>query len=340
MVNETKGGSMKTKRLGRLKGISWLITAFFCIGSYPTLLHAADPAYPNKAITIVVPMVAGGQFDLGARVVAEFMEKELKQPVMVVNKTGAAGTVGGYAVVSAKPDGYTLGYLHNSAAAPEIYTYFYAAPYSSGDLRPICRVHVLLNVITVREDAPYNNMKEFVDYARKNPGVKFAHNGKASLQYVVMSTIAKAEKLNLVDVPYDGDGAILPALLGGHVPLGIPAFSVIKSHVNAKKLKVLATCTEQRSSFTPEVPSLVELGYKLPYMVSVVLYAAKNTPDEIVKRINEVVRKIVEDKEFQKKNAEMDMVLAYEDSPSFQKELGRFKENVSTFFKEQGMVKQ
>ena len=322
------------------KCVGALVMLFFLIATSSSLLHAAEPAYPSKPINIVVPVVAGGQFDLGARVLAEFMEKELKQPVVVVNKPGAAGTVGGFSVVSAKPDGYILGYLYNSPAVPEVYTYFYSAPYSSSDLQPICRVHVLLNVITAREDAPYNNLKEFVEYARKNPGVKYAHNGKASIVYLVMSTIAKAEKLNLVDVPYEGDGAVLPALLGGHVPVGVPAYSVIKPHVAAKKLKMLATCTEERSPFTPDIPSIVEQGYKLPYIVSVGLFAPKKTPPEIVKRLDDAVRKIVQDKEFQKKNAEMDMPVAHLDSAALQQELGRFKTNVSSFYKEQGLFKE
>jgi tripartite-type tricarboxylate transporter receptor subunit TctC len=330
---------MKTIVSRRLRELCCLVAGLFLIGFSPALLHAVDE-YPNKTITIIVPMVAGGQFDLGARVLADAMEKQMKQPVIVVNKPGAAGTIVGYSVVSAKPDGYTLGYFHNTPVAPEVYSYFYGAPYTSNDLIPICRVHYLLNVITAREDAPYNTLKEFVEYARKNPGVKYGHNGKASLQYLVMSTIAKAEKLNLIDVPYDGDGAILPALLGGHIPLGVPAFSVIKSQVKAKKLKMLASCTEKRTSFAPDVPSLVELGYKLPYVISMGLYAPAKTPETIVKKLDDVVAKTVEDKEFQKKNAEMDMILAFAGSAAFQKDMGLFKENVTAFFKEQGLVKK
>lgn len=330
---------MKTIISRRLTEFFCLVMGFCLIGFCPALLYAADE-YPNKTITIVVPMVAGGQFDLGARVLADAMEKQLKQPVIVVNKPGAAGTIGGYSVVSARPDGYTLGYFHNTPVAPEVYSYFYGAPYTSNDLVPICRVHYLLNVITAREDAPYNSLKEFVEYARKNPGVKYGHNGKASLQYLVMSTIAKAEKLTLVDVPYDGDGAILPALLGGHIPLGVPAFSVIKSQVSAKKLKMLAACTEKRTSFAPDIPSLVELGYKLPYTISMGLYAPAKTPEAIVKKLDDVVAKIVEDKEFQKKNQEMDMILAFAGTAAFKKDMGQFKENVSAFFVEQGLVKK
>jgi tripartite-type tricarboxylate transporter receptor subunit TctC len=331
---------MKTKRSGLALAVLCTLAVLVAFGWHPAALLAADD-YPSKSITIVVPMVAGGQFDLGARVLAAAMEKQLKQPVVVVDKPGAAGTIGTYSVVSSKPDGYTLGYLHNSAAVPEIYSFFYAAPYSSNDLVPICRVHMLLNVIAVKGDAPWNSMKELVEYARKNPGaLKFGHNGKASSQYVIMSTIAKAEKLNLVDVPYDGDGAVIPALLGGHVPVGLPAYAVIKSQVAAKKLKILATCTEKRSPDLPDVPSLGELGYKLPYVVSVALYGPKKLPDGVVKKLDDTVRKIVADKEFQKKNAEMDMIIAYEDATGFQNEMSRFKENVSTFFKEQGMVKK
>jgi tripartite-type tricarboxylate transporter receptor subunit TctC len=330
---------MKKITLLRVDIICFLVMGLCLLGTpYTSLLRAAD--YPNKTITIIVPMVAGGQFDLSARVVADAMEKQLKQPVVVVNKTGASGTVGGYAVASAKPDGYTLGYFHNTPVAPEVYSYFYAAPYSSNDLKPIFRGHQLLNVITVREDAPYNTMKEFVEYARKNPGIKYAHNGKASLQYLVMSTIAKAEKLSLVDVPYDGDGAILPALLGGHIPMAIPAYSGIKPLVTAKKFKLLASCTEKRTPFTPDVPSLVELGYKLPYTISVSLYGPKKLPDEVVRKLNDVMGKIVADKDFQKKNADMDMILAYENSDALQKEMDDFKQNVTDFLKDQGLVKK
>src|SRR3990170_4284643 len=82
-------------------------------------------------------------------------------------------------------------------------------------------------------------LAQFIEYARKNPGTKFGHIGKSTTQYVIMTSIIKAEKLNLVDVPFDGDGTMVPALLGGHVPIGTPVLNVIKSLVEGKKLKVL-----------------------------------------------------------------------------------------------------
>ena len=184
---------------------------------------------------------------------------------MVVNKPGAAGTIGGYALASAKPDGYTLGHLMSSVPIPEVFSYFYSAPYSSADIRPISRVHVLALAIVVKGDAPWNSLKDVVEFARNNPRMKYGHNGKNLVQYMVMASIAKTEKLTLVDVPFDGDGKQIPALLGGHIPIATVAISSVTSLWEAKKVKVLAAMTEKRAEFAPEVPTLTEAGYKLPY---------------------------------------------------------------------------
>jgi tripartite-type tricarboxylate transporter receptor subunit TctC len=301
--------------------------------------HAAGSDYPNKPISIVIGVPPGGSTDMAARVLAQFMEKQLKQPVVIVNKPGAAGTIGGYAVVSAKPDGYTLGYFPGSGSIPEIYSYFYAAPYSSNDLRPVCRVHVPVITIAVKADAPWNNLKELVEHARKNPGMKFGHIGKSTLQYVVMATISRAENLRMIDVPFDGDSTMVPALLGGHIPVGTPVLYVIKSLLDGKKLKVLAVCLQKRAPSAPDIPTVAEAGYKLAYVPFFGLYAPRKTPDEIVKKLDDVVRKIAEDREFQDKNKAMDMPVEYEDAASFEKYLVHYKENIQSFFRNEGLVK-
>ena len=309
------------------------------IGTCWSTPYAFGSDYPNKPISIVIGVPPGGSTDMAARVLAQFMEKQLKQPVVIVNKPGAAGTIGGYAVVSAKPDGYTLGYFPGSGSIPEIYSYFYAAPYSSNDLRPICRVHVPVITIAVKADAPWNSLKELVEYARKNPGMKFGHIGKSTLQYVVMATISRAENLRMVDVPFDGDGTLVPALLGGHIPVGTPVLYVIKSLLDGKKLKVLAVCLQKRAPSAPDIPTVAEAGYKLAYVPFFGLYAPKKTPDEVIKKLDDVVRKIAEDKEFQDKNKAMDMPIEYEDTAAFEKYLVHYKENIQSFFKSEGMVK-
>jgi tripartite-type tricarboxylate transporter receptor subunit TctC len=329
---------MKAARFTTLT-LCFVLMICLLVGSPQSLLHAAGSDYPNKTISIVLGVPPGGSTDMGARLLAQFMEKQLKQPVVVLNKPGAAGTIGGYTVASARPDGYTLGYFPGSAAVPEVYTYFYSAPYSSNELRPVSRIHAPVIAIAVKADAPWNSMKDFVEYARKNPGMKFGHIGKSTTQYVIMASVIKTEKLNLVDVPFDGDGTMVPALLGGHIPVATPVLYVIRSLVEGKKLKVLAVALQKRAPSAPDIPTLPELGYKLPYVSFLGLFAPKKTPDEIVKKIDDTIRKILDDKEFQEKNKAMDMPVDYDDAASFEKYLAHYKMTAQAFFKEQGLVK-
>ena len=117
-----------------------------------TLFVGIQPAaaeYPDRAITLVIPYPPGGVTDLGARALAEAMEKYLKKPVVALNKAGGSTTIGGNAVASAKPDGYTLGFFPSSASIPEVYTYFYEAPFSSKDLKPVSKVGIPVLTISV-----------------------------------------------------------------------------------------------------------------------------------------------------------------------------------------------
>lgn len=320
-----------------LTGLFCLFFSFLVVPSFGTKSYAAG--YPERAITLVVPYAPGGVTDLGARALAEAMEKHLKQPVVVVNKPGGGTTIGGNAVATAKPDGYTLGFLPTSASLPEVFTYFYEAPYSSKDLKPVSRILAPVLAITVREDAPWNSLKDLVEFARKNPGMKMGTHGKSTLGYLVMVTVGKAEKVNFIDVPFDGDSKIVPAILGGHVPVGTPAFPAIKSLLDAKKLKVLALCIERRAEFAPEIPTVVELGYKLAFVSYLGVFGPKGLPDDVVKKIDEVVHKISEEKDFRSKINNMGTQLNYETTSFFEKSLSRYRENLHAFFKEEGLVK-
>lgn len=332
--------NIKINWLRVLAGFCFLSIGLLLTGTSPTKAHAAVTTFPNKAITLVVPLGAGGYTDIQARILAEAMEKELKQPVVVNNKPGGAMTVGGYAVASAKPDGYALGLFPVGTSLPEVFNYFFTAPYSSDDIKPICRIATPVLVITVRGDAPWNSMKDLIEYARKNPRMKYAHTGKSGIAYAVMVTIAKQEKLEFVDVPTKGDAETIPDLLGGHIPIGVPAYPATKSLVEAKKLKLLAMCIDKRATFAPDIPTVVELGYNIPYIPYLGIFAPKKTPNEVVKKIEGTIHKIfTEDKVFQNKSKELDSVLFYEEGTSFEKALLRYKANLYAFFKEEGMVK-
>jgi tripartite-type tricarboxylate transporter receptor subunit TctC len=329
---------MKTERHGTSTVVYLVLMALFLAGPFLPVAHGAS-TYPDKPISLVIPLAPGGTVDLIARVLAPAMEKELHQSVIILNKPGGGMTVGGYAVASAKPDGYTLGLFPVASGLPELFSFLRSAPYSSDDLRPISRVFTTPMAIVVKADAPWNSFKELVEHARRNPKMKYAHQGRGGTSHSAMSAIAKAEKLDLVDVPTDGDAALIPAVLGGHVPIGMPAYSGAKALLEAKKLKALALCIDKKPPFASDVPTVVELGYKLPYSAFIALYAPRKIPDEAVNKLDEAVRKVTEDKAFLDRIRELDSLVTYENTATFDKTQARYKADLQTFFKEQGLVK-
>jgi tripartite-type tricarboxylate transporter receptor subunit TctC len=328
---------MKTKRCRMLIGLSFLLPSLFIGMSFFSEIHAAT--YPDRPITIVVPFPAGGLSDLGARIIGEAMEKHLKQPVIIMNKTGGMGSIGGYAVASAKPDGYTLGFFANMTNMPEVFSYFYQAPYSGEDLKAVSSIQTAVLGWTIKGDSPWNSIKDVVDFARKNPGMKVGHPGKGTVAFLSLASVARAEKVNLIDVPYQGDALIVPAVIGEHIPVGIVGFPAVRSLYEAKKVKVLAFCLEKRAEFAPEIPTVVDLGYKLSAFPYLGIFAPKGTPDEVVKRIDEVIHKISEEQDFRNRSNATGLQVIYENTATFEKAIIRAKEGLQAFFKEQGLVK-
>ena len=234
-VNVRKEEHMRTAGNRVWFGLASLLLGVLLVAFAEVSLQAASPEYPNRAISLIVPFPPGGSTDLGARAVADAVEKHVKQPVAVVNKVGGATTIAGYAVASAKPDGYTLGFFPNPAAIPEAYTFFQEAPYTSKDLKHISAALAPMISIAVKEDAPWNSFKELVEYAKKNPGLKVSTAGKQTIQHMFVTTMNKMEKTGFVPVPFTGDATTLPALLGGHVLVAATDYSSLKSLADAKR---------------------------------------------------------------------------------------------------------
>ena len=301
---------------------------------------SASAEYPERTITLIVPYPPGGVTDLGARAFAEAMEKQLKKSIVVVNRAGGATTIGGNVVATAKPDGYTLGYFPPAASIPEVYTYFYEAPYASRDLRPVCRVATAVGAIVVKGDSPINGFKDLVQYVRKNPGTKWGINTKTSPSYIITRAIAKAENLNIIDVAFDGDVKIVPAILGGHIPVGSPTYPSVKSLVDAKQLKLAVLLVEKRADFMPaNVPIIVEFGYKVPTGMANSVFAPKGTPDDVVKKVNDAAAKVSQEPAFRSKLMELGILPSYEETKSFEVSTEREKKELQVFFKEEGLVK-
>jgi tripartite-type tricarboxylate transporter receptor subunit TctC len=330
---------MKAMKQRILIGLAFLFVGLFLVALLGTSLQAASPEYPNRTISVIVPFPPGGSTDLGARALAESMERQLKHPVVVVNKLGGQTTVGGYAVASAKPDGYTLGFVPPGAAIPEAYTFFQEAPYSSKDLKFISAAVAPLICVAVKEDAPWNSFKEFIEYAKKNPGLKVGTAGKHTVQHMLVTTLNKMEKTGLVAVPFSGDATNLPAMLGGHTSAAMMEYSAVKSLVEGRKVKVLAVVTNKRAEFAPDIPSVVELGYPVIYIPIVGLVGPKGLPEEIVDKLQNLVAKICAEPDFQTRMRNIPLQMMYENGATYEKSLLKYRDNILAFFKEEGLVK-
>jgi len=331
---------MKTTGCRIFTGLLCLLTGLFLFGAICSELQAASSTYPNRAITVVIPFLPGGMTDLNGRIVVESLEKQLKQPVVVLNKAGGGTTVGGNTVAIAKPDGYTIGFFPDVTGMPEVFTYFFEAPYSSENLKPICMILSPVMFYMVKADAPWNSMKELIEFAQKNPGLKVGIHGRMTPSYTAMALLNRVAKTGFVDVPLESDAKIIPAVLGGHIPIGATGWPPSKSLYDAKKVKLLVLISpEKRVDFVPEIPTLAELGYKLFCFPIYGLWGPKGMPDEAVKRIEEAVRKISGDPDFRAKANMMGSQVTYQDSVSFEKSITQAKEAYRAFFKEEGMVK-
>lgn len=328
---------MKTMRWRMFIGLFFLFFIFSLVVSSGTGAYAAD--YPNRPITLVVPYPPGGSTDLAARVYADVLEKLLKQPVVVANKAGGASTVGGNFVAQAKPDGYTLGYFPFHTAVPEVFSYFMDAPYSSKDFKPICTITAAITVVAVKADAPWNSLKEVIEFAKKNPGMKFGHNGKNTPPFRLAAMLDKQEKLGLLFVPFQGDSEVALALLGDHIRLSAPIYASIKSLADGKKVKLLAAGTKKRLEFAPDIPTVNELGYNSPSPDPQSVYGPKGTPDAVVKIISDASRKVVENPDYRTKVFSLGVPINYQDAATIEKANPQVKEEVYTFFKEEGLIK-
>ncbi len=261
----------------------------------PALVQAQGD-YPNRPITLLVNMPAGGTADLASRLIAKIGEKYLGQPIVIVNKVGGAGTVGTAAIAAAKPDGYTIGYLGTSPmiTVPHVAKLTY---HPVKDLEPIIQFGAHNFAVSVRADSAFVTLKDAIQYARKNPGVvTYGTAGANSAQHILMEEIARIEKLEWVHIPFKGGPEALTAVLGGHASMAAGDLNI--SLVKANKLRLLAMFLEERWVEFPEVPTLKDLGYPVPVPYFMGLGAPKEVPEPIMKRLEDVFTKAYRDPEF------------------------------------------
>ena len=285
------------------------------------LAHAQE-AYPSKPITMIVPFPPGGVADITGRPLAAMMERSLKQPVVVVNRTGAGGALGMSQAAKSAPDGYTiLMGLSSISIFPVSDRLNDKQPsYEMKDFAPIALISSDPTVLVVRADSPYKTLKDFVDAAKANPGkINYSSSGVYGTLHVSMEIFANAAGIKLFHVPYGGGGPAVTALLGGQVEALASGPAAAIGQIKGGKMRALAAWSDKRLALMPDLPTFKELGYDAEFYIWAGVFAPAATPQPILARLREAVRAAVNDPDFK---AAMDKVatpISYLDAPEFQK---------------------
>ncbi len=260
------------------------------IGALAVLLwigSAAAQGYPTKSIRLVVPQAPGGSADILCRLVGEKLSGAWGQPVIIDNRAGAGGNVGAEIVYRADPDGYTL--LCSPPGPLSInHNLYKTLPYDWTKFVPIGVLALVPNVITARADLPATSLQAFIAYAKANPGkATYASQGNGSTSHLSASNLATLAGIELVHVPYKGEGPALVDITAGRVDIFIGNISAALRFEKNKQVKFLGVASRTRSPVAPDVPTTAELG--LPDLVAsawFALVAPPGTSDAIAQKVS------------------------------------------------------
>jgi tripartite-type tricarboxylate transporter receptor subunit TctC len=320
----------------RSRKFEWILAlAIFLI--FPALPHEgiAQEKYPSKPIQFVVGYPAGGTTDLCARPLAAAASKILGQPVVVLNKPGGASAVAMASLKIEKPDGYTIGILPTGAILSQ---HMRRVPFDSAkDFTPILQYAVYLYGLVVKTDSPWKTFKEFVEYAKANPGkIRYSTAGVGTSQHLVMERLALKEKIKWTHIPFQGGGPAITALLGGHVEASSQT-TEWKKHVEGGTLKVLAVYGEKRMMDFPDVPTLLELGYGIAAPSIISLVGPRGLSPQVVETLHGTFKKAMEDPDFIKVSRQVDQPPLYRGPEELGRHLVEMNEEVGSLIRKLGL---
>jgi tripartite-type tricarboxylate transporter receptor subunit TctC len=249
--------------------------------------------YPNKPVKVVVSFPAGTTPDLTARTVTPFLSQLLGQPIVIDNRSGAGGNIGADVVAKSPPDGYTLLVSTNGPVAINQALYK-DMPYDAmNDLAPISLLVTAPQILVVGNDVPVKGVKDFVDYARQNPGkMSYGTTGNGSASHLTMEDLKLREKLDIVHVPYRGFPQAVGDLTTGQIQTMFAIAAGVLPHISAGRMKGIAITSAKRSAAAPDTPTMVELGYQgFESYAWIGLLAPAKTPPEILAKLSEATMK-------------------------------------------------
>jgi len=265
-----------------------LLLALVCGGAFAQ-------GYPSKPVRMIVPFPAGGTTDIVARIVAQKLNDVWGQAVIVENRTGAGGNIGGEAVANAPPDGYTLLMTSGSIVTANQHVYKKMPFDPAKDLVPITNVASGPQAIVVNLDFPAKNLKQLMDMARAQPGVlNYGHAGIGSQTHLAAENFLFTANLNITSVPYKGEGPAMTDLIGRQLNIVTPNLAAAMGFINQGKLRALAVTGKQRSPQLPDVPTVAETlpGFENSGWFG--LMAPAGTPKAVIDKIYRDTAKILD----------------------------------------------
>src|SRR5438034_582704 len=269
------------------------------------------------------PFPPGGVADLTARPVAAAMEKALKNPVGVVNKTGAAGAVGMQFVATSKPDGYTLLLaLSSISIIPEADKLFGRPPaFTVDQFAPVALISADPTILVVRAESPWKTAKDFIEDAKKRPNqISYSSSGIYGTLHMAMELFSHAAGIKLRHIPTPGAGPALTAILGGHVDALASGPAVVLPHIKSGKLRPLAGWGDKRVAALPDVPTFKELGYPgAEFYIWAGLFAPRDTPEPVLATLRQSVRAAVADPDFRAAMGKLETPVAFKQGEEFTK---------------------
>jgi len=265
-----------------------LAPILLCLGGVLFAAVASAQSYPSKPIRFVVPYPPGGPLDTVARLLGQKVSESVKQPVVVDNKPGAGGNIGADTVAKSPPDGYTIlmGAVATHAINPTLYA---SIPYDPiKDFQPVTQLASTPNVLIVNNSVPATNVREFIAYAKANPGkLNFGSGSTGSAGHLAGELFKAMAGVDMIHVPYKGAAPAMQDLIGGQVQLMFDNFASANTQVKAGKVKALAVTTATRSTLAPALPTIGESrlpGFDINTWFGI--FVPAGTPRDVVDRLH------------------------------------------------------
>jgi tripartite-type tricarboxylate transporter receptor subunit TctC len=306
--------NMHPSRRGWLIALSAMAAAALAGGAM------AQDIFPASPITLIVPNPPGGASDINARILAAPWSEALRQPVVIANRPGMGGAIGAAQVSKAKPDGYTiLMALSSVVVAPEAEKVSGRKPlYDLDQLEPLALISSDPMVVLVRADSPWKTLGEFVAAAKEKPGsINYSSSGNFGPIHLSVEMLAHQAGIRLTQVPFNGGGPSMLALLGGQVEMTTAAPAVALAQIQSGKLRPLATSGAKRLPLLPDVPTYREAGFDAEYSIWAGLYAPAGTPRPVVQALRETLQKAARSPAFTSGMAKQNIIQDYRDAPEF-----------------------